>query len=105
MIALSISLHLSCREKATVYDLEGAVTMAGALDIHSHIAGGNVNTARLMLPEQHRSHLERNNSTPFANAKWSSFETGYRYTEMGLQHGAGAGDVTGQCATGSCRTG
>lgn len=71
------------QEKATVYDLEGAVTMAGALDIHSHIAGGNVNTARLMLPEQHRSHLERNNSTPFANAKWSSFETGYRYTEMG----------------------
>jgi formylmethanofuran dehydrogenase subunit A len=71
------------RQKATVYDLDGAVTMAGALDIHSHIAGGNVNTARLMLPEQHRSHLERNNRTPFANAKWSSFEIGYRYAEMG----------------------
>lgn len=71
------------QQKATVYDLEGAVTMAGALDIHSHIAGGNVNTARLMLPEQHRSHLERNDRTPFSNAKWSSFETGYRYTEMG----------------------
>lgn len=71
------------KKKATVYELDGAVTMAGALDIHSHIAGGNVNTARLMLPEAHRSHLERNNKTPFANAKWSSFETGYRYTEMG----------------------
>ncbi|WP_297810082.1 formylmethanofuran dehydrogenase subunit A [uncultured Methylophaga sp.] len=71
------------QQKATVYDLNGSVTMAGALDIHSHIAGGNVNTARLMLPEQHRSHLERNHQTPFSNAKWSSFETGYRYTEMG----------------------
>jgi formylmethanofuran dehydrogenase subunit A len=71
------------QQNATVYDLEGAVTMAGALDVHSHIAGGNVNTARLMLPEQHRSQLERNRKTPFANAKWSSFETGYRYTEMG----------------------
>jgi formylmethanofuran dehydrogenase subunit A len=71
------------QQKATMYDLNGAVTMAGALDIHSHIAGGNVNTARLMLPEQHRSHLERNHQTPFSNAKWSSFETGYRYTEMG----------------------
>ncbi|AFJ01930.1 Formylmethanofuran dehydrogenase subunit A [Methylophaga frappieri] len=73
----------SLQQQATVIDLEGAVTMAGALDIHSHIAGGNVNTARLMLPDQHRNHLQRNRLKPFHNAKWSSFETGYRYTEMG----------------------
>lgn len=74
---------VALQQQATIYDLQGAVTMAGAVDIHSHIAGGNVNTARLMLPDQHRSYLERNALTPFANARWSSYETGYRYAEMG----------------------
>ena len=27
------------------------IVMAGAIDIHSHIAGGNVNNARLLSPE------------------------------------------------------
>jgi len=27
----------------------GKIVMAGAIDIHSHIAGGNVNTARLLV--------------------------------------------------------
>ena len=36
------------------YDAANLVVMAGAIDIHSHIAGANVNTARLLLPEQHR---------------------------------------------------
>lgn len=36
-------------------DVSGHVVMAGAIDIHSHIAGGNVNTARLLLPELHRA--------------------------------------------------
>ena len=39
-----------------VFDVSGKIVMAGAIDIHSHIAGGNVNTARLLLPENHRSH-------------------------------------------------
>ena len=69
--------------KATYYDLTGAVVMASAIDIHSHIAGGNVNTARLLLPDQHRNHLQRQKVHPFQCAKWSSFDTGYRYAEMG----------------------
>ncbi|WP_292747107.1 amidohydrolase family protein, partial [Methylophaga sp. UBA3191] len=32
---------------------------------------------------QHRNHLQRQENLPFYNARWSSFETGYRYTEMG----------------------
>jgi len=32
-------------------DASGLVVLAGAIDIHSHIAGANVNTARLLLPE------------------------------------------------------
>ena len=30
-------------------DLSGRVLMAGAIDIHSHIAGGNVNTAAITI--------------------------------------------------------
>ncbi len=33
------------------HDATGCVVMAGGIDIHSHIAGVNVNTARLLLPE------------------------------------------------------
>ena len=33
----------------TVYDATDLIVMAGAIDIHSHIAGGNVNNARLSL--------------------------------------------------------
>ncbi|HEC75068.1 MAG TPA: formylmethanofuran dehydrogenase subunit A [Methylophaga aminisulfidivorans] len=71
------------QKKAAIYDVEGKVVMAAAIDIHSHIAGGNVNNARVLLPEQHRSHLERQQHLPFNNAKWSSFDIGYRYAEMG----------------------
>ncbi len=86
-----------------VYDLSGHIVMAGAVDIHTHIAGGNVNTARLLLPEQHRNHVARRLRTacnlaivpaskythgghvdhPFSNAKWSTTDTGYRYARMG----------------------
>ncbi len=66
-----------------VYDLSGKIVMAGAVDIHSHIAGGNVNTARLLLPEMHRNHMARRLQHPFSTAKWSSTDTGYRYARMG----------------------
>jgi len=66
-----------------VYNLAGKIVMAGAIDIHSHIAGGNVNTARLLLPEQHRNHMAQRLNHPFSNAKWSSTDTGYRYARMG----------------------
>jgi formylmethanofuran dehydrogenase subunit A len=42
-----------------IYDAAGAIVMAGGIDIHSHIAGGNVNTARLLLPEYHRAFAAR----------------------------------------------
>ncbi len=66
-----------------VYDVTGKVVMAGAIDIHSHIAGGNVNTARVLLPEQHRNHMARRLNQPFSTAKWSTTDTGYRYARMG----------------------
>ena len=67
-----------------VVDAEGLVVIAGGIDIHSHIAGSNVNAARLQLPELHRSHARRSPATPLSNARWSTFETGRLYTEMGF---------------------
>jgi len=64
-------------------DVSGKVVMAGAIDIHSHIAGGNVNTARLLLPEQHRNFMARKLGHAFSTARWSTTETGYRYARMG----------------------
>ncbi len=65
------------------FDATGLVVMAGAIDIHSHIAGGNVNTARLLLPEQHRNFMARKLGHAFSTAKWSTTETGYQYAKMG----------------------
>jgi len=67
-----------------IVDATGCVVMAGAIDIHSHIGGGNVNTARLLLPEQHKAHRSRPAQTPLSNAGWSTFETGSRYAKMGF---------------------
>ena len=42
----------------TTYDLKNMVVMAGGVDIHSHIAGGNVNNARVLMPEVHKKFTE-----------------------------------------------
>jgi len=67
-----------------VFDVSGKIVMAGAIDIHSHIAGGNVNTARLLLPEAHSQHRARPKHTPLSTAGWSTFETGVIYAQMGF---------------------
>ena len=70
------------------YDANGMIVMSGGIDIHSHIAGGNVNNARLLMPEihkkfvsnllQNRKHLKRGKS------RWTTDGTGFRYIEMGF---------------------
>jgi formylmethanofuran dehydrogenase subunit A len=72
------------RQADDVHDVSGKIVMAGAIDIHSHIAGGNVNTARLLLPEMHRGRLPRPAGLPLSTAKWSTFETGTIYASMGF---------------------
>ena len=69
-----------------VYDLKGKIIMAGAIDIHTHIGGGKVNIARMMLPEDHeRDLVEKTKLTRSGcgHAAPSSLTTGYRYAEMG----------------------
>ncbi len=67
-----------------VHDVSGKIVMAGAIDIHSHIAGGNVNSARLLLPEKHQNFLPYPPALPLSTAKWSTFETGTLYASMGF---------------------
>jgi formylmethanofuran dehydrogenase subunit A len=66
------------------HDVTGRIVMAGAIDIHSHIAGWNENTGRLLLPELHRSVKPRQELTPLANAVSGTFQTGCLYAAMGF---------------------
>src|SRR5262245_55503955 len=62
------------------YDVTGKIVMAGAIDIHSHIAGSHVNTARLLRPDADVTTGESaaTECTPAA------FHTGCRYAGMGF---------------------
>ena len=72
-------------------DASGCVVMAGGIDLHTHIGGGKVNLARLLLPEDHR----RADGSPIAlpdnllelascgSCTPGTLATGYRYVEMG----------------------
>lgn len=70
------------RQPDQTHDVAGKLVMAGAIDIHSHIAGGNENTARLLLPELHRSRTAP--KLALGTAKWSTYETGTIYAGMGF---------------------
>lgn len=70
-------------------DLKGKVVMAGAIDMHSHIGGGKVNIARMMLPEYQEalrySEPEAHICGPHCahHATPSTINTGMHYIEMG----------------------
>jgi formylmethanofuran dehydrogenase subunit A len=66
------------------YDAAGKIVMAGAIDVHSHIAGWNVNAARLLLPELYRAAMQHPRSLASENLPLSTFMTGYLYAAMGF---------------------
>jgi formylmethanofuran dehydrogenase subunit A len=66
------------------FDVTGKILMGGGIDIHSHIAGGNVNTGRLLLPELHPGQTPASANLPLSSARWSTFETGCLYAKMGF---------------------
>lgn len=68
----------------TTYDAAGKIVMAGAIDIHSHIAGANVNTARLLLPYWDPAAAARPRESALAGAGWSTEATGWLYAIMGF---------------------
>jgi formylmethanofuran dehydrogenase subunit A len=71
-------------------DASGCVVMAGGIDMHTHIGGGKVNLARMLMAEDHRD-----GANPIAlpdnllelascgNCAPGTLATGYRYVEMG----------------------
>jgi formylmethanofuran dehydrogenase subunit A len=66
-----------------IYDVAGKIVMAGAIDIHSHIAGNNENMGRLMLPEQ-RYGISHPGHAPQPRGAWNTGETGRLYAAMGF---------------------
>jgi formylmethanofuran dehydrogenase subunit A len=70
-----------------VIDARGLVVMPGGIDVHCHIAGGKVNAARLMRPEEARNHPPFLGSARLRSGTRGSvpttFSTGYQYAGLG----------------------
>ena len=70
-----------------VIDVSRHIVMAGAIDIHTHIAGGKVNLGRLLSAGDHREHVEEPVGPGLRGGSGlttpSTFTTGYRYAAMG----------------------
>jgi formylmethanofuran dehydrogenase subunit A len=70
-----------------ILDASGMVVMPGGVDMHCHIAGPKVNTARKMMPETKRN-APKVVRTPLTRSGTmgsvpSTFATGYKYAGMG----------------------
>ena len=80
---------IAARPDATpdkTYDITGRVVMAGAIDPHTHIGGGKMTIARMLLPEDHQGDPVARTAITRAgcgHAVPSTMVTGYRYAEMG----------------------
>ena len=73
-----------------VIDASGCVVMAGGIDMHTHIGGGKMNLARLLMAEDHRDggNPIKGPTNPLELASCGScapgtLVIGYRYIEMG----------------------
>ncbi|UCD26156.1 MAG: formylmethanofuran dehydrogenase subunit A [Candidatus Bathyarchaeota archaeon] len=73
-------------KKAEVIDASRMTVMPGGVDIHSHIAGAEVNSGRLLRPEDHVKDVEAKTALTRSGVGYSipsTFTTGYRYSRMG----------------------
>jgi formylmethanofuran dehydrogenase subunit A len=74
------------RKGLHVLNVAGMIVMPGGVDIHSHIAGSEVNAGRLLRPEDHFKDVEVKGPVTRSGVGHSipsTFTTGYRYTKMG----------------------
>ena len=79
-------VHKVNEHKAKIIDATGQVVMPGAVDIHTHVAGTEVNTGRILRPEDHIKDVERKTAVTRSGVGYSipsTFTTGYRYSRMG----------------------
>ncbi len=73
-------------KKAQSIDASGMLIMPGGVDIHTHIAGAEVNSGRLLRPEDHFRDVEAKTTVTRSGVGYSipsTFTTGYRYSRMG----------------------
>ncbi|MEM1657734.1 MAG: formylmethanofuran dehydrogenase subunit A [Candidatus Jordarchaeales archaeon] len=71
---------------AKVIDVSGKVVMPGGICIHSHIAGGKVNSGRMLRPEDHRRDNIPKKGQLRSGVGYTvptTFVTGYRFAAMG----------------------
>ena len=79
-------VHKVNEHRAKIIDATGQVVMPGAVDIHTHVAGTEVNTGRILRPEDHIKDVERKTAVTRSGVGYSipsTFTTGYRYSRMG----------------------
>ena len=73
-------------KNSKIIDATGLTVFPGGVDIHTHIAGSEVNTGRLVRPEDHEKDFVRKTSVTRSGVGYSipsTFTTGYRYSRMG----------------------
>lgn len=78
----STSPHPDCE----TIDAAGCIIMPGGIEIHSHIAGAKVNSARSMCPEDHYDHFKQSTEGLRSGTGYtipSTFLTGYEYSRLG----------------------
>ena len=71
---------------AQIIDASEMIVMPGGVDIHTHVAGAEVNSGRLLRPEDHVHDVEPKTSitrSGVGHSVPSTFTTGYRYARMG----------------------
>ena len=69
------------KKASQIIECKDKIIMPGAIDLHTHIGGGKVNIARLMLQEFHNNNDNDYDLT--ANFVPSTLKTGLQYIEMG----------------------
>lgn len=75
---------LDAREPvAEEIDARGCIVLAGGIDLHSHIGGGKVNLARMLLPQEQRRGIAALPRSECSLCTPGTLATGQRYAEMG----------------------
>lgn len=75
-------------EGGRVIDASGMIVFPGGVDVHTHVAGGAINFARAMTPEDHRRTQAfirtKSRRSGLGGMAPTTFATGYLYAGMGF---------------------
>lgn len=78
----------SADDSARTIDARGLIVFPGGVDVHTHVAGGAINFARAMTPEDHRRTQAfirtKTRRSGLGGMAPTTFATGYLYAGMGF---------------------